>query len=138
MTKAQDGQDPLPMQYRYDVNPVPSYKTNCFKPNPLTADADMMNLKPGNIGAVFASQFHRLQRSKRADVVWEVTFPKLCLDILLDPSVEAKSLCWILLQVEMRTGAPTRCAAIKPKYCLLSCLRLPPKTWVCLSVPESS
>ena len=60
--------------YRYEINPVESFKTNCFKPNVLNANCDPEGHKSWALGAVLAGNFDRLPRqdkNKTASLVWE-------------------------------------------------------------------
>ncbi|CAL1167352.1 unnamed protein product [Cladocopium goreaui] len=67
-----DGQAVLP--YRYEVKPLESFKTNCYKSNPLGANTDSESHKPWTIGATMLGNFDKLPRqenNKTASLVWE-------------------------------------------------------------------
>ena len=67
-----DGQAVLP--YRYEVKPLESFKTNCYKSNPLGANTDSESHKPWTIGATMFGNFDKLPRqenNKTASLVWE-------------------------------------------------------------------
>ena len=71
-----DGQDPLPVVFRYDVGPVSSMKTNVYRPTRLGDDEETAGeqvLKPSQLGAIFHGKYNNLLKSNdRAAVIWEV------------------------------------------------------------------
>ena len=38
-SKAQEGEEPVPVPYRFDLSPARNGKCNVFSPNPLNADS---------------------------------------------------------------------------------------------------
>jgi|OrbCmetagenome_4_1107370.scaffolds.fasta_scaffold98563_2 hypothetical protein len=61
------------LPYRYEINPLESLKTNCYKPNVLNANCDPEGHKSWALGAVMVGNFDRLPRqdNKTASLVWE-------------------------------------------------------------------
>ena len=67
------GEEPV-VPYRYEINPVESSKTNCYKPNVLNANCDPEGHKSWALGAVMVGNLDRLPRqdkNKTASLVWE-------------------------------------------------------------------
>ena len=76
---AEDGGEPVPVSFRYNVAPLASMKAFVFKPNQPEGNTE--SVKSANLGGYFAGSFQKLIRNSRASVVWEagcINFEKYC------------------------------------------------------------
>lgn len=75
---AQEGQsqtDAPPLSFRFEIGPVNSSKTACFKPNPVASSFDHENHRAATLGAVYVGQCTKVpvqQSNPRLALVWEV------------------------------------------------------------------
>lgn len=69
--KAVDGNDPVPVSFRYKVEPLRSKSTHCFRPNVVTVPADGSNMAANMLGGAFMGKFNKIPSNKLASVVWE-------------------------------------------------------------------
>ncbi len=66
-----EGDEGVPVPFRYDVAPLESCRTHVFRANALGSNVEA---KTASIGAVFLGKWDHLPESKVADVVWEAGF----------------------------------------------------------------
>lgn len=68
------GTEEVPVPFRFEVSPLESFKTSCYKLNSVAASFDHENHRPATLGAVFAGQCNRTptqSSNKRVALVWE-------------------------------------------------------------------
>lgn len=61
--------EPLPVPFRYVVEPLESKRTHVFRPNPLTGNN--VEMKVASVGALWIGHWDKLPESKMAKCVWE-------------------------------------------------------------------
>ena len=66
-----DGNDPVPVSFRYGVAPLASMKAWVFKPHSPAAAGEADTVKSGVLGAHYSGNFHKVIRNRRASVIWE-------------------------------------------------------------------
>ena len=74
MSVEDGGGQELPVPFRYDISPVDSKKTACYKPNAVAANFDHENHRAATLGAVYVGQCNRVpvqHSNKRLALVWE-------------------------------------------------------------------
>ena len=70
-----EGEEGVPVPFRYDISPLESCRTHVFRPNTLS---NVGEAKTASIGAIYSGKWDHLPGSKVADVVWEAGFFFLC------------------------------------------------------------
>lgn len=63
-----EGEEGVPVPFRYDISPLESCRTHVFRPNTLS---NVGEAKTASIGAIYSGKWDHLPGSKVADVVWE-------------------------------------------------------------------
>ena len=59
----------VPVAFRYQLSPLQSFRTNVFKPNPLSGEA-----KAVSIGALWSGKCDQIPQSKIVSLLWEAGF----------------------------------------------------------------
>ena len=68
--QASNGQEALPVTFRYEIGPLRSKTTHVYRPN--TTERAQETVPANSMGACFASNYDKLPSSSRASVLWEV------------------------------------------------------------------
>ncbi|CAK9050867.1 unnamed protein product [Durusdinium trenchii] len=103
---AEDGADPIPISFRYELKPKSTKTANVFKPNSPSVPASK-EIRSSMLGACFAGSYEKLlqQSQSKFALVWEVAF----------------------------SSSPPRIQVEKPKVHLLGKVHLPAHSWANLS-----
>lgn len=149
--EAEDGQEQMPVTFRYTLTPKESMVTHAFRPKEVSSRDDNKRFKAQSLGAVFHQNYDKVISNKRASLVWEACcFTKQCFLLFIFFHVLVTGCCdlgpvqslhlWPIGshcfpccdEVDFSSSPPTVVAA-KPKVYLLCSLHLPARTWVNLS-----
>ena len=63
-------EEPVQVPFRYNISGLETGSTSVYRPNPCESDIDA--LRPQVLGSVLAGNFHRVVKTKKASLVWEV------------------------------------------------------------------